>query len=101
MKIVVISTNAGTDMGGEAIKAFQFFRFLLENDYDAYLLTHERCKASLEGHFADDRVIFVRDSALMVLCWRSRILAEFYIVSFPSRCTGRTLPFPPHSKVNW
>ncbi|WP_170603360.1 glycosyltransferase family 4 protein [Ruegeria arenilitoris] len=76
MKIVVISTNAGTDMGGEAIKAFQFFRFLLENDYDAYLLTHERCKASLEGHFADDRVIFVRDSALMVLCWRSRILGS-------------------------
>ena len=38
MKIVLVSSNAGTDMGGEAIKAHQYFGYLLRHGFDAVLV---------------------------------------------------------------
>ena len=82
MKVVLISTNAGLDMGGEAIKAYQYFRYLLDQGFDAYLLTHERNEAGLRADFPNERLIFVRDSALQKFLWRSvifrRLLAPVF-----------------------
>ncbi|SLN32578.1 GDP-mannose-dependent alpha-(1-6)-phosphatidylinositol monomannoside mannosyltransferase [Roseovarius albus] len=77
MKIIVISTNAGTHMGGEAIKAYQYFSYLLQQGQDAYLLTHARCCAGLDGHFPPDRLIYVEDDAWQAFFWKSRILRRF------------------------
>lgn len=77
MRIILISTNAGQTMGGEAIKAFQYFAWLLDRGYDAHLLTHARCRDELTERFPDDRLIFVEDDAVQRLLWQSRVLGRF------------------------
>ncbi len=76
-------------MGGEAIKAFQYLQFLLQNGHDAYLMTHERCRDALVSEFPEDRMIFVPDTALMVFCWRSRGLNPLVNTLF--HCYARRL----------
>ncbi|RYH04348.1 glycosyltransferase [Salipiger sp. IMCC34102] len=73
-KIVVISPNASLTMGGEAIKAHQFFQFLLETGYDAILCCHARCRSDIEGHFPVGRVLFIEDDAIFKSFWRIRPL---------------------------
>lgn len=74
-KVVLVSTNAGVGMGGEAIKAYQYFCFLLENERDAILITHERCRGELEGRLPNEKIIYVPDTLWMVFCWRSKIFS--------------------------
>lgn len=73
MKVVLVSTNAGLSMGGEAIKAFQYFEFLLEMGVDVVLLTHSRCRPELEGVFPGSRLIFVEDNSWQAVFWHSRV----------------------------
>lgn len=77
MKLLVVSTNAALTMGGEALKALQYMQQLLLDGRDAILVTHERCRAALEGHLPGDRVFFVSDSAMMKLCWRTPGMGRF------------------------
>jgi glycosyltransferase involved in cell wall biosynthesis len=72
--IVIISTNASQSMGGEAIKAYQFFEYLLAQGTDAYLCTHGRCRADLEGRFPEERIIFINDDAIFLAIWKSKLL---------------------------
>ena len=73
-RVVLISTNAGTNMGGEAIKAFQFFKYLLDQGFDACLLTHGRNRHELAGAFPTDRLIFIDDTPLQSFAWKSFLL---------------------------
>lgn len=90
MKVILISTNAGLDMGGEAIKAYQYFKYLLDEGFDAYLLTHERNETSLKADFPDERVMFVRDSGLQRFLWKSvifrRLLAPVFHLDVAKQC---------------
>ncbi|KUP93415.1 glycosyltransferase family 4 protein [Tritonibacter horizontis] len=70
MKLIVVSTNAAMTMGGEAVKALQYVQVLLAQGRDVTLITHERCRAALKGALPADRVLYVRDTRLMQLCWR-------------------------------
>lgn len=88
MRIIVVSTNAGTSMGGEAIKAFQYFSYLLEHGHDAVLLTHSRCREELERVFAPDRLLFVEDTFVQKALWHSRVLARF-VNSYFHRAAAR------------
>ncbi len=74
VKIVLISTNAGTNMGGEAMKTFQFFRELLRQGFDAVLVTHARNRAELEATFPTERLILVEDTPLQVWAWRNKVM---------------------------
>ncbi|MFT6530662.1 MAG: glycosyltransferase involved in cell wall biosynthesis [Limimaricola cinnabarinus] len=73
MKIVLVSSNAGTDMGGEAIKAHQYFGYLLRQGFDAVLVTHARGRDGLLRDFPAERLVFVEDDAAQRMLWRSRI----------------------------
>ncbi|WP_235935878.1 glycosyltransferase family 4 protein [Tritonibacter mobilis] len=77
MKLLVVSTNAAQTMGGEAMKALQYMQQLLADGRDATLITHERCRDALTEELPADRVIYVRDSAMMKTCWRTPGLARF------------------------
>ncbi len=81
-KIVLISTNAGTNMGGEAIKAFQFFQYLLTQGLDAVLLSHARNRAELSQAFPADRVVFVEDTPPQRFLWKSVVLRPLVPVLF-------------------
>lgn len=70
MKLIVVSTNAGLAMGGEALKALQYVEELLAQGRDVTLVTHARCRAGLAGLLPVERVIYVEDSPAMRLCWR-------------------------------
>lgn len=71
MRIVVVSSNAGTWMGGEAIKAFQFFKWLLDEGFDAYLVTHALNRDELTAAFGAERIRLVTDTKLTIRIWRS------------------------------
>ena len=74
MKVLLIAPNASRMLGGEAIKAFQYFEWLLDNGHDALLLTHDRNEAELRARFDDARLILIRDDVLFRAMWKSRVL---------------------------
>lgn len=82
LKVLVIAPNAGTQMGGEAIKAYQYFRWLLDHDIDAVLVTHERNRRELELRLPAERILWVEETSLQALLWRSRILRPLVSVYF-------------------
>ena len=74
MKVVLIAPNASLRLGGEAIKAFQYFEWLLDSGYDAHLVTHDRNESELRARFDQSRLQFVRDDAMFRGMWKSRVL---------------------------
>ncbi|MEI4264322.1 glycosyl transferase family 1, partial [Roseovarius sp. D0-M9] len=81
-RVVVIAPNAGTQMGGEAIKVYQYFRWLLDQDTDAVLVTHGRNRRELDQRFPSERVLFVEETPLQGVLWRSRVLRPLLSVYF-------------------
>ena len=81
-RIVLVAPNAGEGMGGEAIKALQYFRHLLEAGTDVTLIAHARSRPRLGDLAASPRVIFVEDGPVQRLLWRSRALAGLLGVVF-------------------
>ncbi|MEM1278043.1 MAG: glycosyltransferase family 4 protein [Pseudomonadota bacterium] len=73
-QIVVVSTNAGQAMGGEAIKAYQFFIELNKVAERVTLVTHERCRDQLAHLQETHDIRLIEDDWIMVCLWRSRIL---------------------------
>ncbi len=74
MRILLVSTNVGSSFGGEALKAKQYFAYLLDHDFDAYLVTHARCRTEVLAAFPEARVRFVGDDLLQKVMWHSWIL---------------------------
>jgi glycosyltransferase involved in cell wall biosynthesis len=81
-KVVVIAPNAGTQMGGEAIKAYQYFLWLLGQDIDAVLVTHGRNQRELEARLPAQRILFVEETLLQWFLWQSYILRPLLSVYF-------------------
>jgi len=99
MRIGVVSFNASTWMVGEAIKAFQFFKWLRAQGYDAYLLTHSRNSAELIDAFGKDRVVFVEDTFLQHMVWRSRVLSFALTAAFHIAAARVVRRFGPEDTV--
>lgn len=99
MRVILISTNAGTKMGGEAIKAYQYFAYLLENGYDAHLLTHARCRDELVGCFPTDRLLFVEDDAMQRFLWKSRVLGRLVTPYFHRVAARMCRRFPTEETI--
>ncbi|MCE8007025.1 glycosyltransferase family 4 protein [Aestuariivita sp.] len=99
MPIVVISSNAGTRMGGEAIKAFQFFDWLRAQGADVWLVTHARNRDELVAAFGGERLLFVEDTAAQRLMWRSRVLSAGLLPYFHLEVARLVRRFDPADTV--
>jgi alpha-maltose-1-phosphate synthase len=86
-------------MGGEAIKAFQYFEYLLNSGHDAVLLTHARCRQDLIRAFPEDRLLFVEDGFWQVLFWRSRVFRFLVPVCFHLAAARLIRGFEPRDTV--
>lgn len=73
LKIIIVAENASARMGGEAILPLHYFTFLARRGVKVWLLTHERVKDELYKTLEKkdfDRVYFVSDTKLQILCER-------------------------------
>ena len=98
-KIILVAPNAGTRMGGEALKAFQYFRWLLDNGYDAVLITHGRNRRELSDRLPQDRILWIDDGALQIAMWRSRVLRPALSGYFHRTVARLARGFDPASTV--
>ncbi len=71
-RVLLVTENASTKLGGEAILPYHYMRLLRRLGYDAHLISHERCRADLQELFPDDldRLHFVRDTEMQKLLFR-------------------------------
>lgn len=81
-KIVIVTPNISEQMGGEAIKAYQFLRHLHLTGTDVTVVTHRRSAPVLERDFPDVDVRIIEDSFDQVAVWNSvalrPIIASFF-----------------------
>lgn len=98
-KIVLIAPNAGTRMGGEAIKAYQYFRWLLANGHDAVLITHGRNRAALAGLLPPERLRWVDETRLQALVWKIWLLRPLLGVYFYKKVARLLRGFDPKTTV--
>lgn len=81
-KIVIVTPNISEQMGGEAIKAYQFLRHLHLAGADVTVVTHRRSAPVLERDFPTIDVRIVEDSLDQVAVWNSvalrPIIASFF-----------------------
>ncbi len=82
MKVVLIAPNVSQNMGGEAIKAYQYFDYLLRQGYDVTLCTHERCRNAIIDDFPKDRMIFIEDDRVSIFLWKSHIFRPLLNIYF-------------------
>ena len=82
-RVCIVAENASTQLGGEAILPFHYFRLLRKRGVDVHLIVHERVRSELEAAFAGDqeRLHFVEDQPLQKVffrmsAWLPRRVAE-------------------------
>jgi glycosyltransferase involved in cell wall biosynthesis len=72
-KIVLISKHFGINSGGEAIKGFQFARYLKARGFQVIVITHKRALNEQGAGAADVDFLIVPETRLQVLLWRARL----------------------------
>jgi len=75
-RIVIVTPNISEQMGGEAIKAFQFIKFLRERGEDIAVVTHDRSAVIVAEAFPDLELHVVRDTLSQKFAWHSRFLRD-------------------------
>ncbi|KQQ42950.1 glycosyltransferase family 4 protein [Nocardioides sp. Leaf307] len=61
--MIIVATNASTELGGEAILPWHYFRLLRQRGVDAHLVTHERNRDNLltQAPGESSRIHFTKD----------------------------------------
>ncbi len=81
-RIVIVTPNISEQMGGEAIKAYQFLRHLVAGGEAVSVITHRRSAPVMATDFPDVDAIIVEDSFDQVAVWNSvalrPVLASFF-----------------------
>lgn len=81
-KIVIVTPNISEQMGGEAIKAHQFLRHLIDMGEDVSVITHRRSAPVLAADFPGLDAHIVEDSFDQVAVWSSvalrPVIASFF-----------------------
>lgn len=72
-KIALISKHFGINSGGEAIKGFQFARYLKVRGFQVTVITHQRALDQQGAAEADVDLLIVRETWLQNLLWRARL----------------------------
>ena len=70
-KLVLVTPNISEQMGGEAIKAYQFLRHLVGGGRDVTVVTHRRSAPVLERYFPQVPIFIVEDTPSQVMAWRA------------------------------
>lgn len=100
-RIILISTNFGQNMGGEAIKAYQYAKYLEGIGRDFLVITHGRCRFEVERALPPERYRIIDDDSVMLALWRSRIFASWLNIYFHSLVRRRILAegFDPNTHI--
>jgi len=75
-KFVLVTPNISEQMGGEAIKAYQFLRHLVKGGHDVTVVTHRRSAPVLEQDFHELPVFVIEDTPGQVVAWRVPMLRQ-------------------------
>lgn len=81
-KLVLVTPNISEQMGGEAIKAYQFLRHLVGGGQDVTVVTHRRSAPVLERDFPQVPVFVVEDTLGQKLFWRTAPLRPLVDIFF-------------------
>ncbi len=81
-RIVLVTPNISEQMGGEAIKAYQFLRHLVAAGQDVTVVTHQRSAPVLRRDFAQVPAFIVTDTPAQKLAWRTAPLRPLVDVFF-------------------
>lgn len=73
-RIVVVASNISEQKGGEAIKAFQFIRHLIDNGVPVSAITHERSADEVRKAFPGLDLHVIPDDWVQWLFWYGRVL---------------------------
>jgi len=73
-KLVLVTPNISEQMGGEAIKAYQFLRHLVGGGRDVTVVTHRRSAPVLERDFPQVPLFIVEDTLGQKLSWHTKPL---------------------------
>jgi len=73
-KLVLVTPNISEQMGGEAIKAYQFLHHLVKGGHDVTVVTHRRSASVIEQDFPELPVFIVEDTLGQVVSWKVPML---------------------------
>ena len=79
---MLVTPNISEQMGGEAIKAYQFLRHLVGGGHDVTVVTHRRSAPVLQNDFPQVPVFIVEDTLGQVVAWNVSALRQFVDVFF-------------------
>lgn len=75
-KFVLVTPNISEQMGGEAIKAYQFLRHMVKGGHDVTVVTHRRSASVLEQDFPELPVFIIEDTTGQVVAWKVPMLRQ-------------------------
>lgn len=70
-RIVLVTPNISEQMGGEAIKAYQFLRHLVAGGHDVMVVTHRRSAPVLGRTFPQVQTFIVEDTLSQKVAWNA------------------------------
>lgn len=81
-KFVLVTPNISEQMGGEAIKAYQFLRHLVSGGQDVTVVTHRRSAPVLQRDFPQVPVFIIEDTPGQVITWNVVALRQLVDIFF-------------------
>lgn len=87
-------------MGGEAIKAYQFFLEICSIYPNVTLVTHERCKDQLDDISQNRNICFIPDDRISLFFWKIKILRFMLDLYFYIQVNKNIRNFIMPNKVN-
>lgn len=82
-RVLIVAEHASARFGGEAALPLHYYEGLKRRGADVWLLVHDRTKEELLSRFpADDRILFVADSAIDRFLWRAGALLPDRLSTF-------------------
>jgi glycosyltransferase involved in cell wall biosynthesis len=80
--VILIAPNVSEQMGGEGIKALQIFQQIRKIKTNTVQITHARNRKELTQKLNCSEVLYVEDTWLSILLWKSVVLRWFIDVWF-------------------
>ncbi len=102
--IVLIAKHIGINSGGEAIKAHQFARLLVDNGVKVSVITHERTVKGLGADQTGQTFHLVEDDGLQRFMWRVKPLRGLLDIHFhlvARRLIERHVPRDPRTTLHY
>ena len=102
--VILIAPNVSEQMGGEAIKALQIYKSLVERGVEVHQITHSRVRDEILRNYPDMNVTYVEESGLDGFLWKSRVLRYFstpYFMLRAARAARKLLDENPGAVVHY